>query len=123
MIHTGTMNGELFAEYVFFSLIFKMMEHGHNTIILDNASSHHNAIFKQICLYIGIELIYVPPYSNYLNVVELFFNTLKLYMKKTYGLTLNNMLINIILGHWIYKHWNFTGALRTCGYLGYIFDL
>lgn len=100
-----------------------MVAHGHDTIVLDNASCHHNIMIKQVCAYIGIRMLYIPPYSNYLNVVELFFNTLKLYMKKTYGLTLNNMLLNIVIGHWYYKHWNFVGGLRSCGYIGYIFDL
>ena len=53
-----------------------------SVIILDNVRFHKYGPFRLICQYAGVRLIYLPPYSPHLNVVEMVFNVLKQHLAK-----------------------------------------
>lgn len=52
-------------------------------IILDNAGSHNNDLVKEAILKSGNKFLFSVPYSPETNVIEMFFNQLKHYLKLT----------------------------------------
>jgi transposase len=46
-------------------------------VVLDNASYHHAAAVKQVAAALRITLLYLPPYSPNLNLIERFWKFLK----------------------------------------------
>ncbi len=75
----GSMNGEKLYWWAVLRLLPKCSAYpGPNSlIILDNVRFHKNKLFKTICGYVGVKLLYLPPYSPHLNVIEWLFNALK----------------------------------------------
>lgn len=53
-----------------------------SVLVLDNASIHHWHIFKSIIRYLGIHVIYLPPYSPDINgAIEEFWRDVKRRLK------------------------------------------
>ena len=52
-------------------------------IILDNAKSHHNDMVKEAILKSENKYLFSVPYTPKTNAIEMYFNQLKTYMKKT----------------------------------------
>ena len=46
-------------------------------VVLDNASYHHTPAVKQAAVVLRIQLLYLPPYSPNLNLIERFWKFLK----------------------------------------------
>jgi len=46
-------------------------------VVLDNASYHHAPLLKQVAAALRIELLYLPPFSPNLNLIERFWKFLK----------------------------------------------
>jgi transposase len=46
-------------------------------VVLDNASYHHAPAVKQVAAALRIQLLYLPPYSPNLNLIERFWKFLK----------------------------------------------
>jgi transposase len=53
-----------------------------SVLVLDNASIHHSAEFKELCREAGVRLEYLPPYSPDFNPIEQTFKALKSWIKK-----------------------------------------
>ena len=53
-----------------------------SVLVLDGASYHKSPSFKSIMDFYGIKIIFLPPYSPYLNPIELDFNTVKQYVRR-----------------------------------------
>ena len=53
----------------------------HSIIIMDNCSVHHVQEVKDVIQSMGIELIFLPPYSPDFNPIEELFSYLKYYLK------------------------------------------
>ena len=53
-----------------------------SVLILDNVRFHKYAPFRLICSFAGVRLVFLPPYSPHLNVVELVFNVLKQHLRR-----------------------------------------
>ena len=51
-------------------------------IILDNARSHHNDLFKEAIIKSGNQYLFSIPYTPKTNAIEQYFNQLKYYLKK-----------------------------------------
>lgn len=49
---------------------------------MDNASFHHSERLEQICSEAGVKLVYLPPYSPDLNLIEELFAELKAFIKR-----------------------------------------
>lgn len=49
-------------------------------VVLDNAKIHQSKSFKERCKYwqeLGLFIVYLPPYSPHLNIIEKFWHELK----------------------------------------------
>src|SRR5262245_65421726 len=46
-------------------------------VVLDNSSYHHAPAVKQVAASLRIQLLYLPPYSPNLNLIERFWKFLK----------------------------------------------
>jgi transposase len=46
-------------------------------VVIDNASFYHSERISQMCVDVGVKLVYLPPYSPDLNPIEAFFAELK----------------------------------------------
>lgn len=42
-------------------------------LVMDNASFHHSDRIEQMCLEVGVKLVYLPSYSLDLNLIKEFF--------------------------------------------------
>ena len=56
-------------------------------VILDNATVHHSDEIVRLIRSVGADVIFLPPYSPFLNPIEQYFNIYKRTLKK-----LQNML-------------------------------
>jgi transposase len=48
-----------------------------SVMLLDNVAFHHSLTFKNMCKDLGIELLYVPPYSPWFNPIEFVFSIVR----------------------------------------------
>lgn len=82
---TGTVNGEVFLEFVRGSLIPQMLpfdgSNKRSIAILDNCSVHHISEVAEEFRRAGILVIYLPPYSPDYMPIELCFSYVKYYLK------------------------------------------
>ena len=116
---TGTAH-KLFM-YFIQSLMIKMnpFPARRSVLILDNASIHHYEPFQRIAAFVGIRLIYLPPYSPHLNVIELFFNALKRSLETYRELTEYAPILALIAICEKYRQYNVISAIENAGYLRY----
>lgn len=85
-ITTGTVNGDVFSDFIKGTLIPNMLPYdGFNptsVVIMDNCSVHHVDEVKKLLEDAGIVLIYLPPYSPDFNPIEMAFSYIKQYLKQ-----------------------------------------
>ncbi len=74
--------GNFVCGYVFICPKCSPFPGPNSVIIMDNASFHRSHIVRHLCALYGVKLIYLPPYSPHLNVVEHLFNALKSSLRK-----------------------------------------
>ena len=115
----GTGTAHKLFEYFITSLMHVMNPYPGNrsVLILDNASIHHYTPFKRVAAFVGIRLVYLPPYSPHLNIIELFFNALKRSLEKNRWLTQHAPLVSVVAICENYRRYNVLGALDNAGYL------
>lgn len=53
-----------------------------SVLVMDNASFHHSERIEQMCLDMGVKLVYLPPYSPDLNPIKEFFAELKAFIQR-----------------------------------------
>ena len=58
-----------------------------SVLLLDNVAFHHSSSFKSMCDAVGIELLYVPPYSPWFNPIEMVFSIVKREFYRTRHIT------------------------------------
>ena len=73
-IYCGGTTSERFAEYLKTDII-----------VMDNMRSHHAKVVRQVLDESGINYLYLPPYSPYLNPIEKIWSKLKAYLRKKKG--------------------------------------
>ena len=83
----GTVNGEKFEEFVRTTLLSILQPFNwinpHSVVIIDNAAIHHvQGVINLIENQAGAKLIFLPPYSPYLNPIEEVFSQVKSIMKQ-----------------------------------------
>jgi len=76
----GPINGELFTAYVE-HVLAPTLKPG-DVVILDNLGSHKGKPARQAIRKRGAHLLFLPPYSPYLNPIEQLFAKLKHLMRK-----------------------------------------
>lgn len=116
-----TCNSHKLLNFFINSLMLKMnaFPGPRSVLILDNASIHHYEPFKRVAAFVGIRLVYLPPYSPHLNIIELFFNAFKRSLEKYRLLTQNAPLVAMAAICEQYRDYNVRGALEQAGYLRY----
>ena len=78
--YEGTMNHVLF-ELWFMNMLLPILIAG-TTIVMDNASFHRKKKLQELAKAAGCKIIFLPPYSPNLNLIEHFWSTLKSRLKK-----------------------------------------
>lgn len=79
MQYEGTMDGELFEEWLR-KCLCPSLESG-STLIMDNASFHSKKKGENIAVSFGHRVIFLPPYSPELNPIERCWAVLKKLLK------------------------------------------
>jgi transposase len=51
---------------------------------MDNASFHHTEQITELCSRAGVKLLFLPPYSPDLNLIEEFFAELKAFVRRNW---------------------------------------
>jgi transposase len=81
----GTVNGEIFYDFVRGSLIPEMQpfdgQNSRSIAILDNCSIHHVLEVRELFSEAGILVFFLPPYSPDYNPIEELFSCVKYYLK------------------------------------------
>ena len=98
-VFNGAVNGELFLAYVEQVLVPTLING--DIVIMDNLGSHKVAGVRQAIEAAGARLLYLPPYSPDLNLIELAFAKLKALLRARAVRTVNAL-------------WNALGELVAC---------
>jgi transposase len=78
--YSGSTDSQLF-EFWFKNILLTAITVG-SVIIMDNASFHRKAVLRQMALSAGCSIIFLPPYSPDLNLIENYWAWLKQKLKK-----------------------------------------
>ena len=115
----GGATSHIFFRWVVNSLIHCLNPYPqrNSVLVLDNASIHHYAPFRMIAAYIGVRIVYLPPYSPHLNMIELFFNVMKKMIRKYYYLARRHPVLTLIfILERFRNNFNVRRAMRRAGY-------
>jgi len=81
LVFEGSLNGELFKEYVSECLVPTLQEG--DIVIMDNLTSHKVKGIADLIQAAGAEVVYLPPYSPDLNPIEMMWSKIKAHLRKT----------------------------------------
>jgi len=79
-VFDGTLNGDLFREYVRVFLV-PMLKPG-DIVVLDNLSSHKVSGIVEMIEAAGAQVMFLPPYSPDFNPIELMWSKMKAILRK-----------------------------------------
>jgi len=80
LVFEGSLNGELFKEYISECLVPTL--HEGDIVIMDNLSSHKVKGVMEAIIAAGANVVYLPPYSPDLNPIEMMWSKIKAYLRK-----------------------------------------
>lgn len=80
LIFEGTLNKELFAEYL--KTCLKPTLSPNDVVLLDNSSVHKSKLVLDTLAECGIKYLFLPPYSPDFNPIELLWAKMKSVLKK-----------------------------------------
>ena len=80
LIFEGSLNGELFREYIVQCLVPELKTG--DIIVMDNLSSHKVEGVIEPIIAAGATVRYLPPYSPDLNPIELMWSKIKAFLRK-----------------------------------------
>jgi transposase len=80
LVFAGTLNKELFAEYIKTMLKPKFSED--DILLLDNCSVHRSKLVIDTLKECGIKYLFLPPYSPDFNPIELLWTNIKSVLRK-----------------------------------------
>jgi len=79
-VFEGTLNKELFAEYLRVCLAPTLGEG--DVLVLDNSSVHTSKLVGEVLVELGIEVVFLPVYSPDFNPIELMWGYVKGVLRK-----------------------------------------
>jgi transposase len=84
-VYQGSTNSTIFEDFIeqLLPLCGRWPE-PKSVLVIDNTSIYHTEQVKQMCLDAGVRLVYLPPYSSDLNLIEEFFAELKAFIKRNW---------------------------------------
>ena len=99
LVFKGTLNGDLFKEYISKCLVPTLKEG--DIVIMDNLSSHKVKGVVEPIIAAGASVVYLPPYSPDLNPIEMMWSKIKAYLRKVKAKTIELLETAIAeaLGH------------------------
>jgi transposase len=80
LVFEGSLNGELFREYVSKFLVPTLQEG--DVVIMDNLTAHKVEGIADLNSSAGAEVVYLPPYSPDLNPIEMMWSKIKAHLRK-----------------------------------------
>ena len=89
---------------------------------MDNATIHKYKPWLLIFQFIGVRIVKLPPYSPFLNIIELFFNMVKQLLQRNHFITKTNPYISTILAVEHLRNINLRPALESAGYAEFCSD-
>ena len=86
-VFDGEIDGEIFITNLKNEILTKMNPYpqDNSVLILDNASTHDHEQIFEICDRLNVIVLFLPPYSNDYNPLELAFHEAKHYLTVRYG--------------------------------------
>lgn len=116
VIIDGTTKAATFFVYVVAVLYHRLPPNA--ILVLDNATVHRSNMFRIVLLFLGIDILYLPPYAPHLNLVEYVFALLKSYMAKYRALEVFQVdtALPIICDLLIAEQFDYTSLLTRLGY-------
>lgn len=114
LIFAGTLNKELFAEYIETQL--KPTLSGDDVLLLDNSSVHKSKLVLETLAKCNIKYLFLPRYSPDYNPIELLWSFVKSILRKIKARTHEkledgvNFALNSVQPDYI-EHW-----FKHCGY-------
>jgi transposase len=75
IIYKGTLNSELFVEYLRKFLTPTLGKD--DIVVMDNCTSHKSKLVREAIVKLGINIIYLPPYSPDFNPIEMSWSKMK----------------------------------------------
>jgi len=81
LVFSGTLDQHLFAWYLEFWLF--PVWNKDKILVLDNCSVHHSKLVTETIDRLGINVLFLPPYSPDFNPIELLWAWVKTFLKKT----------------------------------------
>lgn len=118
----GAINGRIFFEWFLQYLLPNLNPYPQekSVLILDNVALHKFAPFHLVAQFVGIRILYLPPYTPWLNTIELWFQILKNNIRRMGFEFTRNVLRNIILTIERNRRVDFRNAIRRIGYYDHI---
>ena len=80
LIFEGSLNGELFKEYIS-QFLAPTLQKG-DIVVMDNLTSHRVKGITEAIVATGAKVVYLPPYSPDLNPIEKMWSKMKSYLRK-----------------------------------------
>jgi transposase len=92
-VFSGTLNKELFADYVRFQLAPTLGKE--DVLVMDNCSVHHAKLVQKALEECGINVLFLPAYSPDFNPIELMWAFMKSVLKKLKARTHDKLICAI----------------------------
>lgn len=92
----GAVNAEIFRAYVK-EILLPSLNPG-DVLVMDNLSSHKNALTLDLLAQAGIRVLFLPPYSPDLNPIELMWSKVKNFLRSAEARTQEELIDAIARG-------------------------
>ena len=124
----GSVTSGILCEFVLVSLMQRLAQAVpvgmRLVLIMNNARIHKNDIMLRLLSLLRIDVVFLPPYSPFLNIIEMFFNALKMIVKyDAYAARLDTLRALIYALLHMQQKYNVVsvhGAMCECGYTRYL---
>jgi len=113
-IFNGTLNKELFADYLRNQLAPTLKEG--DTIVLDNSSVHKSKLVRETAKELGLKLLFLPPYSPDMNPIELLWSYMKNVLRRLRARTMDALVPAIETALSSITNDAINGWFQHCGY-------
>jgi transposase len=113
-VFDGTLNEELFADYVRFQLAPTLKKE--DIVVLDNCSVHHAKLVRETLEECGVTTLFLPPYSPDYNPIELMWAYVKMMLKKLKARTFDKLISALNLALLSVTNELIAAWFRHCGY-------
>ena len=115
LVFDGTLNSEVFTHYLEFVLFPTLKKD--EIIVMDNCSVHKSKLVREVIERLGINVLYLPPYSPDLNPIELMWAAMKGFLRKLRARTKEKLIEAIGVALELVSKVNIVNWFKHCGYI------